>query len=81
MKLMIAEKMNFQLMPERKSTKTPDMPIIIAVPRSGCLAISKTGIIMIKRQVRIVRPLGGSFSLSSNHAVIIGMASFINSDG
>ena len=46
----ILEKINFQGNPARKTIVSPEAPIIIAVPKSGCFRMTKKGIIIVIRE-------------------------------
>ena len=67
--------------PAKKSTNKPLAATKIDVPKSGSLAIKSTGIAMIIKVVKTVLMLGGNSFLDKYQAHIMGMPSFINSDG
>ena len=69
-----------QLKPERKSTKSPEQAIIIAVPRSGCLNTTKKQLNMINKLMNISFLCIGSFLLNKKLAKNMGTANFNSSE-
>jgi len=70
-----------QYMPARNSIAKPEPSTSMAVPKSGCLAISATGTsVMMPASVNCFR-LGGSGTRAKYQASISGRASFMISDG
>ena len=74
-----ANAMSRQEIPLRKMTHTPG----IKRPRfkSGCKAANKNGNIIMPNEITICINLGGNARPAKYHAIIKGMANFINSEG
>ena len=67
--------------PDRNTPNAPLAAISSAVPRSGCSAMSPTGITISTPTAPSVIQPGGSGRPLRYHATIIGMVSFSSSDG
>ena len=76
-----AAKISHQLIPAKNTTNKPDALTKIDVPKSGCIATSKVGIIIIAIAINVSLNLGGSGRLPKYTATINGTASFTISDG
>ena len=69
------------LNPEKNKTYTPEAPINKEVPRSGCLAISRTTVTIVMSEITTGNALGGSVFSLSIAAIVIGTIIFISSEG
>ena len=69
------------LMPPRKITNMPAEDTRMAVPRSGCLAMSTVGMAMIMSAVTTFMKRGGRLCFPIRAATVIGMTIFRNSEG
>ncbi len=70
-----------QRRPPTNSTKPPEARISMAVPRSGCFRISTNGVMMIARLITMCLSPGGRLRLDRYQATVIGISSFMNSEG
>src|SRR3989337_632110 len=70
-----------QYMPARNSMAKPAPNTRMAVPRSGCLAMSATGTRVTMNASASCRRFGGSGTRAKYQASIIGKASFMISEG
>ena len=77
----MSEKIYLNGIPDKKTTIKPAAMTRSEVPRSGCLAINRPGI--ITRTIMTINslPVGGNLFSWRYHAIIMGTESFIISDG
>ena len=78
---MAAAEINRQDNPAKKSTKIPLAATNSDVPRSGSFAINNTGTMIKAKVMTMLDREGGRSRLDKNQAHIIGIPSFINSEG
>ena len=76
-----ASPISHQLIPARKMTKKPEAATRMEVPRSGWAAISRVGSSTMMRLSTRWLNLGGSEWRLSQAATMMGMESFITSEG
>ena len=76
-----ASPISHQLIPARKMTKKPEAATRMEVPRSGWAAISRVGSSTITRAISTWLNLGGRECRLSQAATMMGMESFITSEG
>ena len=76
-----AARISHQLIPAKNTTNKPDALTRIDVPKSGWMATSKVGTIIIAIAIKVSLILGGNGRLPKYTATINGTASFTISDG
>ena len=69
------------LTPAKRMVSPPAATTSMAVPRSGCSAIRSAGTSTMSPMATRCMNVGGNRRSCMNHATIIGVASFMSSDG